>query len=221
MKIAICVPVHGDTKARFTLSLAGLLIHAGKHGIDGERPDLAMIMTSSSSVAENRENAALQALDAAADYILWLDCDQTFPPDTLVRLFKHMGKVDVVACNYPRRSSPTGPTALIFDNGASRPVYTTAESAEGRIAEQVDAAGLGVCLMPTKLLRMVERPWFVGNREGEDTYFFRKLAAVGIRPFIDHNLSWEIGHIGERVFTNADADADRGKWSLASARPLG
>ena len=48
---------------------------------------------------------------------------------------------------------------------------------------------------------------------GEDVFFFRKLAAAGIRPFVDHRLSWEVGHLFEVVLTNGHAVAQQGAWA--------
>jgi hypothetical protein len=33
-----------------------------------------------------------------------------------------------------------------------------------------------------------------------------------VRIHVDHALSWDIGHIGERVFTNADTIRDKDAW---------
>jgi hypothetical protein len=46
-------------------------------------------------------------------------------------------------------------------------------------------------------------------RMGEDASFFQELREAGVKVYVDHGLSWQIGHIGERVFTNADAEKER------------
>ena len=48
---------------------------------------------------------------------------------------------------------------------------------------------------------------------GEDVFFFRKLAECGIRPFVDHRLSWEVGHLFEIVLTNGHALAQKDDWA--------
>lgn len=219
MRIALCIPHYGDTKGLFTGSLAELLIGTCKVGVPTGSglviPELAVFMVSGALVAVNRERIARQALAAESDYLFWLDADMSFPADALGRLMMHMQKTEVVGCNYPRRTSPTGPVALRINNGAPEPVYTTADKAERRIVEQVDVLGFGVCLMSAKVFGMIEQPWFAVEPDcGEDGYFFRKLRQAGVRPFVDHQLSRQIGHIGERVFTNDDAEADRERWKL-------
>jgi hypothetical protein len=49
-------------------------------------------------------------------------------------------------------------------------------------------------------------------RMGEDVSFFRELTDAGVKVYVDHGLSWEVGHIAERVITNADAEAQKQAW---------
>jgi hypothetical protein len=35
----------------------------------------------------------------------------------------------------------------------------------------------------------------------------------GIRPFVDHRLSWEVGHLFEVVLTNGHAFAQKDGWA--------
>jgi hypothetical protein len=211
MKIAILTPHYGDTKAGFTLSLAALLIHAGRFGVrmagEAVRPEITFYMHTSPRIDINREKLAEQALDHGSDFLLWLDADHTFPPETLAQLLVHMEKAQVVGCNYARRASPTTPVAHMRRGEAWCPIHTTQMKADARNVEQVDFMGLGVCLMAAGVFGAIERPWFAPHPIGEDGYFFEKLGKAGILAFVDHNLSWRVGHIGERVFTHADASA--------------
>jgi hypothetical protein len=36
---------------------------------------------------------------------------------------------------------------------------------------------------------------------GEDFYFFRSLRAAGFKIYVDHDLSAEVGHVGQRIYT--------------------
>jgi hypothetical protein len=40
---------------------------------------------------------------------------------------------------------------------------------------------------------------------GEDVFFFRRLHEAGVSVHVDHALSWSIGHVHQRVLSNADA----------------
>jgi hypothetical protein len=54
-----------------------------------------------------------------------------------------------------------------------------------------------------KVFNLVSEPWFdiglvAGTNEymGEDWFFFQRCEQYGIEPYIDHELSQEIGHVG-------------------------
>jgi hypothetical protein len=53
---------------------------------------------------------------------------------------------------------------------------------------------------------------------GEDSYLFRLLKQAGIKTYVDHALSWDVGHLHEVALTNADTVADKEAYqaSLAS-----
>lgn len=214
MKIVVATPHNGETKAMFTWSLGRLLIYAGRLGVPGPvgnvPVELDLLMVGSSDLVANRQNMADVADESGADFILWLDSDQVFPPHALERLMSL--KQLVVGCNYARRSRPTGPTATIMKDGKREPVWTTQKLATEHAVQRVHGLGLGVCLMAMSALRSVERPWFQWGPAGEDGYLFDKLAAAGVPVFLDHALSWQVGHLGLQTVTNADTAADKADW---------
>ncbi len=199
MKIAICIPCHRDTKARFTVSLAGMMVYTARETDDEIRTILAQ-----GPLLEVREGLVHAARGWGADLILWLDADHIFPNETLVQLLGH--DKDVVACNYPRRAAAPVPVAQ--RDGAL--VQTTAALARRGAVEPVDAIGLGICLMRASLFDRLEPPYFQLdlNPDGsgyvsEDFTLFRRLREAGVTPYVDHGLSWKIGHIGDMIFTTA------------------
>ena len=105
--------------------------------------------------------------------------------------------------------------------------WTSAELAKADKVEEVAYVGLGFCLMETRLLERVrahverqgqswaqwapfERIRVPGTRQFmmEDVSFFLRLRDAGVRVHLDHALSWEVGHIADRILTNADAEAN-------------
>jgi hypothetical protein len=211
VKIAICSPVHDSLKADHVNSLTALLIETAKAGVE-----VAYRNMKSSTVVAGRTLLAQSALDWGADLLLWLDADQTFPPDTLSRLVEH-GE-DFVGCNYSRKSDPASPTALRLGAESGRDLVWTASDSSGLI--EVDAMGMGVCLVARCVFEAVPAPWFSMEWDsenrliGEDHYFCRKARAAGFKVKIDQGLSGEIGHIGERIFTNMHANMDRARWQM-------
>src|ERR1700754_2393696 len=111
MKIAICIPRHGDTKGDFTISLARMVaLSAATPGPAGERLSIEIFSVASTDLPANRTELLKRAIAWQARYLLWLDDDHILPPDTLLRLLPP--RLPVVGCNQPRRSNPTGPVAV-------------------------------------------------------------------------------------------------------------
>lgn len=229
MKIAILIPRYGDTKGAFTISLARLLVHSLGPAAP-ERLDIEIFSISSSDLPASRTRLLQQAIAWQARYALWLDTDHVFPPDALLRLLRH--ELPVVGVNQPRRSEPTGPVAMRFDEGgAMAHVWTTEALARAGAVEEVAHVGLAFTLIDLAVLHQVkahvdaqgsgwdqwqpfDRKLLPGTnaRMGEDASFFQELREAGVKVHVDHGLSWEIGHIGERVFTNADTIRDQAAW---------
>ena len=233
MKIAICIPRHGDTKGDFTISLARMLVHTMGRQIDsaaGPRtPEIEIFSTSSSDLPRNRTELLKRAMAWQARYLLWLDSDHVFPRDSLLRLLAH--RLPVVGCNQPRRSDPTGPVAVRLNAaGEMEHVWTSEALAKAGAVEEVYHVGLALCLIDMNVLHQVKAHvergvgWDQWNpfdrrrlpgttaRMGVDASFFAELREAGVKIHVDHGLSWLIGHIDERVLTNADAEAQKEAW---------
>jgi hypothetical protein len=195
--------------------------------------EVEVIMVACSMLTESRHKLVAEALYWGADYMLWLDADHVFPPDTLARLWAR--NKAVVGCNYARRCTPTAPTAVIKvtdDDGEDHKnlVYTTREKVDDDLVEEVDHLGFGVCLMDMRIFDVMEaRAEEKGEKSflplfrfetaengvgviGEDVFFFNKIRDAGIKVYCDHALSWEVGHIHEQIITNGHANIQREKW---------
>lgn len=186
MKIALCVPVHDDTKTRFTMSLLALAIHTLERG--GVQFQ-SHFHHRNSRIAQAREILAEAALTGGADHILWLDADQTFPPDTLLRLLAH--DLPFIGCNY-RKRIPGKQVSASHNLVDGVPIGVQPRS-EG--IEPVDLLGFGVALTKASLFGALKRPWFDDGQFGEDGYFSQQAAAAGFQPHIDHSI--KVGHISE------------------------
>jgi hypothetical protein len=219
MKIALCMPVHGSLTKRFALSAFHILIAALTEGVEreGERtiPEIRPFMASSADTAFNRNVLTRDALEWGADYLLFADVDHYIPAHGLGRLLS-LGR-EVVGINYRRRDETNQQPTAARRTGEDRfePVWTTAAKAEAGLVEQVDAMGLGFCLVArTVFARLTELAAAEGRKSvwpifhftpiegelhtlGEDGIFFRKCAAAGIPVFIDHRLSFESAHMAE------------------------
>lgn len=245
IRLAICIPVYAHTHAKFTLSMASAIAAFYEAKIvDDDGNDLAraveIFMVSSSNLPESRTILLGDALKWQATHLLWLDADHVFPRDAILRLLSH-GK-DVVGANYPRRFTPTSPTACRIDKTEDGEdyknlVYTTPEKAQAGEVEEVAHLGFGLCLMNMRVLDMLqdEADKTTGNflplfemaaapdgkgLIGEDVYFFNKCRKAGARIYCDHALSWETGHLYETILTNAHALRQRDEWDAWNLEKL-
>jgi hypothetical protein len=127
-----------------------------------------------------------------ATHVLWLDTDMAFPADAALRLLAH--DVDIVAANYVKRAGKHQPTAM----RDGQPVYSLDQ--HGLAA--VDHVGMGVFLMKASVVVGLPHPrfWYSTPTETEDVYFCRLLHAAGHTIHVDHDLSQDVGHIGQETY---------------------
>ena len=100
MKTLIAVPCMDQVAAPFAQNLAAM----------EKKGEVFVSFLIGSLIYESRNTLAKQAIATKADYIMWLDSDMTFAPDTMTRLQQHMeeGK-DIVTGLYFRRRPPFTP----------------------------------------------------------------------------------------------------------------
>lgn len=190
MKIAICVPHVGDVKALFALSLAQLTART----LMVRTNFIAFYFDDGGPLEYKRTNLARRALADNVDWILWLDSDHTFPPDTLLRLLD--ADRPIIGCNYASRRSRQA-IGFTLDGRELRP---------GRGIETVGALGMGVFLTRADVFKAIPQPWFASKFVGEaflgeDVHFCNQGKAAGFPVAVDHDLSNEVGHIGEQIRT--------------------
>jgi hypothetical protein len=203
MKLAIAVPTRDYLPAAFAADLAELYAYTTQ----ALGPQSCTLLTMTATYVHDGRERLLQTAEVwGATHILWLDSDMRFPRNAALRLLRH--DVTFVGCNYTTRALPSRPTAM--RDGTLVP--TRPESAG---LEEVDSLGFGVLLMHTELVQGVEEPRFRygWNEEsrgtiGEDTSFCRRLAGVGTRMYVDHDLSKEVGHIGMFTYRHDTALRD-------------
>lgn len=137
----------------------------------------------------NREQCAMFAVSHKSDYLLFIDTDMQFPPNTLTQLLSH--DKDIVGVQYHKRSLPKMSVVEVDD--------TFPVSKEELY--KCKATGMGVMLIKTEVFNRLPRPWFyfdpMGYR-GEDYYFCDSARKHGYDIWIDPKLT--IGHIGNIVF---------------------
>lgn len=195
MRLVIGGPARDTTPASFAQDLANLAMFTKEHG---PWTWVQIDFQPATYVHVGRETVLRRALEMwNATQVLWLDTDMEFPADTALRLAQHHRSI--VACNCVMRAERT-----LFTARRHGQVVETMPESSGLAL--VDTVGPAVMLMRTDVVAGLDRPWFEHGRNaagediGEDVMFCRKLRAAGQDIYIDHDLSKEIGHVGQHTY---------------------
>lgn len=196
MKVCIAMPAQDMVHTTFMMSVLNMCFYSRNQGIE-----LSVTQMNGCYLDLLRNQLVQSALKTNPDFILILDSDMTFPPNTLERLM--LADKEIIGCNYVRRRPP-------FD-----PIACTAENPNNRIdpnqfsgTTQASIIPTGVMMIKTSVFSKIAYPWFENiwrksdNRlVGEDVVFCAKAGDLKIPVFCDHDLSREIAHSGQMDFT--------------------
>ncbi len=207
MRIGICIPSRGDMMIGTAFDLATLCGYDSRWRKDGEQ---AIYTVAGTLIFDQRNKLAQAALDQECDYILWIDADMRFPKNTIERLLAH--DKDIVGVNATTRTMPVGPTAKNLKvDVEKRENHWYSINSKGKTGiEQVTAIGCGVMLVKAKVFKETPKPWFYfyelpgGKTLGEDVHFCIAAHDAGFETWVDHDLSQEIGHIGQYTYSWSD-----------------
>ena len=212
MKVFIAVPSMDTIPALFAQSLA-LLQRDCEVQIGWEVGSL---------VYHARNNLARQALKTDADYVLWLDSDMVFAPDTLIRMLKVCkdNDIDFLTAVCFRRKPPYTP--CLFDRlekvekGAS---YTALLSVpEGLF--KVGGCGFAGVLMSSDVLLSVQskfgRMFDPMDGFGEDVSFCWRARQCGYDIWCDSSI--EFGHVGNCIVTRGYFEAYNGGNNVSESK---
>ena len=214
IRVGIGVPSSGTWVSAFGFSLVTMIGFFERSHTDvpeENRPEVVLISIDG-HLPDVRTRIMGEAVREKCTHLLWLDSDMLFPPDTLHRLLRH--NLPIVGANYPRRIFPHLPTAHYGGDPKGGVVWSEGKTG----AERVKHVGFGCVLMDMRLVDAIDPPYFVFSPDGEhglttrgeDVYFCEKLLRdAGIPTHVDHDLSMEIGHIGEQVFSMQHAYTGR------------
>jgi hypothetical protein len=204
MKLAIGGPTSDQVPAPVLADVAWLFAYTREMGPWGR--DVSIGWLASTYIHVGRELYLQAMLAQDVTHILWLDTDMSVPRTTAVRLAAH--DVPIVGCNYRTRRRLNGPFTAQREDGQRVPTLDTSTGLEA-----VAACGFGVLLMDVRILQGVPRPMFrhglnLENGDiGEDVMWCRTLRAAGHTVYIDHDLSKEVGHIGQHTYGTIEREA--------------
>jgi hypothetical protein len=141
------------------------------------------------------------ARDAAAEWLLFLDSDKVFPPDTVSRLLAH-GQ-PIVGATYPRKRWPLA----FIGNRLDGVMFSLAD--EGLV--EASRLPAGCLLIQACVFDRLKAPYFrcgyneaVGEVLGEDFWFSDMVRSLGFSLWCDMELSRSIAHLGVQRFIHTD-----------------
>ena len=222
IRIAVCVPSQGQWKSGFGRSLALMFSYAAGKKWKGHDLHLLLINTEMSMLCTSREELVKGALRNNAQYILFLDCDMSFPGD-LIHRFLDRGK-DFISANCTTRKFPVVQVAHTL---SGEPMESRGKTG----VQEAQHTGLACAMINCEPLKRLQQPlflmdWIPAQQKycGEDVYFTQKLAQIGVRIYIDHDISPKVKHIGTYHYGHHDLgddsrgeDVQLGKVALAGS----
>lgn len=194
MKIFIAIPSMDQVPAQFAQSLATL------NKVDGE---CLVSFQIGSLIYHSRDALARKAIECDADYILWLDSDMVFAPDTLAKLLEDRESGDIISGLYFRRVHPFSPVLfdkLDIENGKCD--WSGFEKIPNEIFE-IGGCGFGCVLMRTDIIFEIASRFHelfspIGS-VGEDLSFCWRARQCGYKIVCDPRIT--LGHVGHHVVT--------------------
>jgi hypothetical protein len=195
ISVAICVPAGNEVSIAFAVSLSELRVDLTAHNIAH-----SLHVCQGSILPALRHNLVLQAQEAGASHIMWLDSDMKFPKNVCRNLLAH--DVDIVAAVYMTRDGQELPTAFRHSGDYAERIFPV-----GTELMDVDGCGMGMMLTKTHVFSQLSTPWFefTWDREyeyynGEDIFFCQKAADIDIVTYIDPVVSRQVHHIGAKAY---------------------
>ena len=206
MKTMIAIPCMDAVQTDFCRSLVNMR-YVG---------DILFRFTECSLIYHARTQLCRMALEAEADFVLWLDSDVIFPPNLMEDLMADIQGKDMVTAIYYKRRPPFSPVIWKTTRPGILPgqgeVIAYDDFPEDGLFE-IDACGFGAVLMKTGVIRDVANtfhetfgpiPGF-----GEDLSFCIRARGCGYKIWADPAL--KIGHKGSMIINESTFHAFRGK----------
>jgi hypothetical protein len=194
MNIMIGVPVHRPLEFRTFESFVKLANLRGKF-------NYYFAMTQNSLVYDAREFIAQEFLKSNCEYLMMIDSDMTFHPQSIEFLQRH--EKPFVTAKAFKRVPPYQPCFYTkVDLVDGQPLLESpVEYGAGLLP--IEGAGLACALMHRDVFANIKAPYFFPYPNiGEDLTFCLKLKEAGVQMFCDTTL--QFGHIGAQEIMESD-----------------
>lgn len=197
--IAVLVPFRERPEFSFIFD-TWLPLYDARDRLDGCRLLIGkQYFSDMAHLTKARNCLAEMATDRQADYLLWIDADMNLTnPDPVKALELLLDDVQTEGFDIV--------SGLYTDKRWRKPCALSLHPEKGSFYEyddlknalvEVDAVGLGFCLVDARVFAEVEYPWFKCDSRvepGEDIYFCEKAREKGFRVWVDGRV--RLSHIG-------------------------
>jgi GT2 family glycosyltransferase len=144
------------------------------------------------SVALNRNGLTSTMLELGLDWIFYVDDDQIFQPDTLMKLLAD--NKPVVSGAYCAKHHPF-PPHVYWQNENGTVVPRSVKGESGLLS--VGSVGAGALLVKREVIESMDCPWWTlgqihKDKWGDDVDFCRRVHKAGFEIWID--LDVQVGH---------------------------
>lgn len=218
-KVLVGIPARDTVMTGFAHSLAAMAAVTAA----SELVEVRLHTSTGTLIADQRAKIAKEAVDSGADWLLMIDSDMRFPADALLQMLTR--NVPIVAANYTTRRAPPEPVA--FKRLSTAEKLWTLEDSTG--LEECAGIGMGLFLVHTDVLKAMDKPWFnipylpeTDGWWGEDVWFCNQARKAGFATMLDHDLSKQVKHIGQREYDYRDAeefkDEVQAMWEAGQCR---
>lgn len=205
-KVMIGLPIHRPVEFKVFESFIRMT---------NQRNDIKLefSMVSNSLIYDAREYVAEQFMKSDNEYLMFIDSDMTFHPQSLQFLLRH--DKEFVTAKAFKRVHPYQPcfyTKVLYENGLPSLEVPTGYG-EGLLP--IEGAGLACALIKRSAFEKLEKPYFFPlPNVGEDLSFCIKLKEAGVKMYCDTTL--QFGHLAqqeifEKHFVEAFAKMDQDK----------
>lgn len=163
-------------------------------------------------IAANR-NLIAKDLEPQHEWVWFMDDDQVFEPDILMRLLQH--DKDIVQPLVVTRKPPYRAYAYYWNQEKGMYDTTPWEKLPTSGLIRVDGTSAGGMLVKKHVFEKMKRPWFEegmfpeSDMLGEDLWFSKKAMELGIETYLD--LDTPMGHMSTHAVWPGQA---QGKWCV-------
>ena len=184
--------------------MIGLTVHLMKLMRKGEIRGFYCQNKIASHLPKGRQMMLDEAMQGEFTHILFVDDDQSFTPECFDLMLSR--KKPFVSANICKKSFTEG--GWIAGRGDGTKIDSTGKTG----IEQANTVGLGFVLIELDAIRATKAPHFqmlwiddMKGYIGEDVYLCGKLKhEAGISPWVDHDASQIVGHIGTHAYGARD-----------------